>query len=970
MAIMSRLRFALKIGLVAALFVIPAAALLYHLYEEVDVKVRYSESELLGVQYIMPARALTRSLQDHRTASQLAISGDPMAKAQLDPIADDVDRNLGLLREINSKTGARLNTSSAFINITNLWADIKTNRLNFTVTESRKKHADIIENVLAYMALSADNSGLTVDPDMNSFYLLDAAIFRVPGVAESVSGLAALGASLIARQDMSPEELNELASLRAVLDKDFRAVQTDLAKFFGANPGLAGILGPKAGQALESAENFLSNDTADLARGDLTAAIPVYTSHASAAIEATYALFDAAMEQLNSLLRDRVQYLNMELRIVFGGAAITLLVMLYFMIGELLSILRSLKSIEAGADRLAAGDVSMHVHSRSRDELRRLGDAVNSVAETLQKFTGAQLEMARAHRDEGKSSHEMRVSDFAGVYGEIASNLNAMVKCELDVRRLFVDRMLEYSTGSFDNRLQELPGDRRIVSGIAEALRVRLMEAQKAARDSLKVKLALDYSTACVMVVDAEGIIQYSNKATDNLLHRFATALQRHKPDFSPSGVHGSHFSDFHKNPLKVRELVANLKGEHRAQIQLGDLHFLLIANPMLDDNGERLGTFVQFIDRTIQMNAEKEVAEIVHAAAAGDFSKRIVEADKAGFMLQMAQGLNNVLATSEQALGEIRRILKGLAEGDVSQTIEADFQGVFADLKNDTNLTIEQLRGIIARIREASDCINTAAHKISSSNENLLKRTSEQASSLEGTAVNIAKLAESVRQTTENAMQANSVAFEAYESAGRGGEVVAQAVANMKAITERNKEVGEITSLIDAIAFQTNLLALNAAIEAARAGEHGRGFSVVAGEVRALAQRAATAAKQIKDVINNTIGRVEEGAKLVESTGATITDLVSQVQRVTAIILSSASTNSEHSDSVQKVSETIAKIDQVTQQNAGLFAEVTATAQSLEEQAKALVSAVSVFTMAKDEAATEPRRRGEKESVFEHAAC
>ena len=218
--------------------------------------------------------------------------------------------------------------------------------------------------------------------------------------------------------------------------------------------------------------------------------------------------------------------------------------------------------------------------------------------------------------------------------------------------------------------------------------------------------------------------------------------------------------------------------------------------------------------------------------------------------------------------------------------------------------------------------------------------------------------------------MQANSVAFEAYECAGRGGEVVSQAVSNMNAITERNKEVGEITSLIDSIAFQTNLLALNAAIEAARAGEHGRGFSVVAGEVRALAQRAATASRQIKDVISNTIGRVEDGAKLVESTGATITELVSQVQRVTAIILASASTSSEHSDSVQKVSETIAKIDHVTQQNAGLFAKVTATAQSLEAQSEALVSAVSVFTVAKDEAVTEkPRKRRERENALEHAA-
>ena len=564
MAIMSRLRFALKIGLIAALFVIPAAALLFNLHEDVNARASYSESEHLGVRHIMPALALVRSLQDHRTASQLAISGDPVAMERLAALADAVDRNLNTLREINSKTGARLNTSNAFVNIFNLWADIKTNKLNYTLTELRKRHADIIENVLAYMALSADNSGLTVDPDMNSFYLLDAAIFRVPGVGESASGLAALGANLIARQDVSPEERNELASLRAVLDKDFKAVQTDLSKFFGANPGLAAILGPKAGQALEATENFLSNDTALLARGDLTAAIPVYTGHASAAIEATYALFDAAMEQLDSLLRARVQYLDTKFRVVFGGAAVTLLLMLYLMSGELLSILRSLKSIEAGADRLAAGDVSTRVESHSRDELRQVAGAVNSVAETLHRFTDAQLEMARAHKDEGKSSHMMRVSDFPGVYGEMALHVNAMVKCQLDVQRLFVDRMMEYVAGIFDNHAPDLPGDRQIISGIVEALRHALMHAQNAAKEALQVKFALDNTSSSVMMANRDGVIRYQNKAFVALLQKAESGFRRHAPDFTAAAMQGAPLHHFHKDPARIRSLFETLNGEYR----------------------------------------------------------------------------------------------------------------------------------------------------------------------------------------------------------------------------------------------------------------------------------------------------------------------------------------------------------------------------------------------------------------------
>ncbi len=278
---------------------------------------------------------------------------------------------------------------------------------------------------------------------------------------------------------------------------------------------------------------------------------------------------------------------------------------------------------------------------------------------------------------------------------------------------------------------------------------------------------------------------------------------------------------------------------------------------PVFGEDGGRIGSSGQWTDITDQLAAEKEVATIVDAAAAGDFSQRIAEADKSGFMLQMAQGLNAVLGTSEQALSEISRILKALAEGDLSKEIRADFKGVFAELKDNSNETIAKLRDIIAQIREASVSINTAAREIATGNNDLSRRTEEQASSLEETASSMEEFASTVKLNAENAQQANRLAAEASESAARGGEVVARVVSTMTGITESNREIADITTLIDGIAFQTNLLALNAAVEAARAGEQGRGFAVVASEVRSLAQRAAEAAKSIKTVIANSVGRV-----------------------------------------------------------------------------------------------------------------
>ncbi len=283
----------------------------------------------------------------------------------------------------------------------------------------------------------------------------------------------------------------------------------------------------------------------------------------------------------------------------------------------------------------------------------------------------------------------------------------------------------------------------------------------------------------------------------------------------------------------------------------------------------------------------------------------------------------------------------------------------MFAELKANSNGTIERLREIIAQIREASQSINTAAREIAMGNNDLSRRTEEQATSLEETAASLEEFAATVRHNAENAQQANHLAAGASEAAQRGGEVVSQVVSTMAGITESNREIADITTLIDGIAFQTNLLALNAAVEAARAGEQGRGFAVVASEVRTLAQRAADAARDIKAVIAASLGKVDEGAKLVHGAGAAMEEIVAQVGRVTAIIGEIAAANKEQSGGIDQVNQAVTNIDQITQQNAALVEEATAAAKSLEDQSDALVQLVSVFTLSREGGKTAAERPG-----------
>ncbi|MGE0482991.1 MAG: methyl-accepting chemotaxis protein [Gammaproteobacteria bacterium] len=460
-----------------------------------------------------------------------------------------------------------------------------------------------------------------------------------------------------------------------------------------------------------------------------------------------------------------------------------------------------------------------------------------------------------------------------------------------------------------------------------------------------RLQSAIDGSTAALMLCDSDFVVTYANPSVVELLRNRQKELRALFPGFDADKLIGSCIDQFHKNPAHQRALLSDpSRLPARAQIKVADLEFEVNATAILDHNGKYMGNMVEWKDITEQKDAERQIASLIEATARGEFDRKIEVDNYTGFVRTLGEGINSLIDAVVTPLRECNRVMDSMSSGDLTQVMEGEFAGEFAALMQAVNSSIVNLRDMVEKIRGSALSINSAASEVSKGNTELSARTEEQASSLEETAASMEEMTSTVQQNADNSRQADQLASSTRDQAAQGGEVVGRAVAAMSEINESSKKIADIIGVIDEIAFQTNLLALNAAVEAARAGEQGRGFAVVASEVRNLAQRSASAAKEIKALINDSVQKVTEGSKLVDESGATLTEIVNSVKKVSDIIGEIAVASEEQSSGISQVNQAVTQMDQMTQQNAALVEEAAAASESMDEESRSLLELMQFF--------------------------
>jgi len=944
------------------------------------------EKELAGIEPLRKVMKLEGYIQEHRGASAVYLTHQNSSKRGIDNSSDKINK---LLSEIlpyfrqtmpNNQINGHLDSLSN--TISNLNSEVK--NASITKNDSFIEHTKLISEISSEMVPNiSEYFYLRYDPAPETYHLVIASNDDLPKVLEGVTRLRSLGAGVLS---LGVIDIEQAGLLHIAIDNvrdaftllshnvDVAIAASDDAQVFALK-----------GEVAKLKREF--NEFAELIDHELFQKSVLSYSSAQFFEDSNRMIDDFHLfaEHTNSVLEKRLSEKVTEANWLLYEAVIFIsaLILISFILG--VAIVRSvLVAVRVGvetADNISNNSFDHQLDVSRKDEFGMLFNSLSTMANQLKiadieaksnfairqsidnsatafMMTDAEnklfyvnqttIDLLKNSQDDirkwdpdfdvdsliglplAKLSSPEKSVEFVSTFNKMTANIESKFNISERTFSLNANPVLDSEGANIGTCIEW------------DDISQKLVSEEEVAR----IMASLNCTSTNVMIADADRNICYMNDSVTNMLQDSEADLRAVLPHFNVATTLGSNIDIFHANPAHQQNLLEKLQSSYTSQIKVGRRHYRLIANPIMSEDGRRLGSVVEWLDRTLEVEAEEEIAMLVSAAVDGNFSERASTENKSDFMLSMAEGLNKLLDTADVGLSDVSRVLLALSEGDLTEKIDANYKGTFDQLKNYSNQTTDNLARIIGEIRTAADTINTGSVEIAQGNADLSNRTEQQAASLEETASSMEELTGTVRLNADNAKQANALASKASEVAVDGGDLIQQVVQTMASINESSQKISDIIGVIDGIAFQTNILALNAAVEAARAGEQGRGFAVVASEVRTLAQRSANAAKDIKALISDSVSKITDGNALVGRSGDTMKEIVTSIKSVNDIMSEIAAASAEQSAGIDEIGKAVTQMDSMTQQNAALVEQAAASAESMQTQADQLTSRVATFKL------------------------
>ncbi len=937
------------------------------------------KQEQLGGKLMPDVVKVIQSAQKHQGLNRSVMEGKTDLKAARESAAKELSDGLTTL-QTRAKEIPALKLDEQVGEIKKQWRKLDEARDKLTAVEARNQHRDLIDELFTLMANLTDNSGLTLSPDAATYFMMQMASDSLLNILEGQSHARALATVALEDQSISASEREILSVLYANMRDKFKSNRMNYERLIATAPDYKAILQARMAEH-QSSTNAVSNFIQEkiLAASKLDANPQEFQSQISKSLTSNYELEYFLIEEMNKSIQKRLSEAQSSRFTTVTSSALLLLVIAalsYYMIQRIIKqIGNEPGTVAAFANEVAQGNLNADIELQEQDE--------SSIAAALKVMVDNIR--ARINESERISAETLRIKialDNASTNVMIANperkviymnhSVKAMLKnAELDLRSEIAGFSAEAVLGqSIDQFHKDAQHQAQVLSQLSSAHKMqmkmgartfnlvanpvtddhgerlgtvlewsditeqlaRLEESERVAAENLRIKIALDGCATNVMIADNDRNIIYANDSVIAMLKNAEADLRKDLPHFEASKIVGSNMDGFHKHPEHQRQLLATFTNNFKAQIKVGGRTFALSANPVINRDGQRLGSVVEWADRTDEVHVEEQVNRVVGQAAAGNFTARLSEDSNIPFFAKLSKDVNRLMTVSEDGLNEVLRVLAAMAQGDLTQTMDKEYEGTFDALKVASNETVSKLSQIVTDVIHATNALSNASEQVSATSQALSQAASEQASSVEQTSSSIEQMAAGINQNADNANITEGIAAKASKDAISGGEAVKQTVGAMKEIA------GKI-GIIDDIAYQTNMLALNAAIEAARAGEHGKGFAVVAAEVRKLAERSQVAAQEIGNLASGSVKTAEQAGKLID-------DIVPGIGRTSDLVQEIAAASQEQSVSVGQINGAMNQMNQITQQNASSSEQLAATAEEMTSQADQLKELIGFFKL------------------------